>query len=47
MIEVGQTGGQFAVSRDGQRFLVVVRQPGDTSQRPLTVVLNWPETIRH
>lgn len=34
----------FAVSRDGQRFLVNAVQ-GSANQRQITVVLNWPASV--
>jgi serine/threonine protein kinase/Tol biopolymer transport system component len=35
----------YAVTKDGKRFLVNARS-GQTSQSPLTVVVNWPATIQ-
>ena len=34
----------YAVSKDGQRFLVMPQQPSATA--PLTVVLNWTAVVR-
>ena len=39
------TGTQYAVSRDGQRFLVNIRQR--QAPAPLTVVVNWTAAIQH
>jgi Tol biopolymer transport system component len=36
---------QYAVTRDGQRFLVNVPQPG-SSPTPLTVVVNWQAAVQ-
>ena len=38
-------GQVYAVTRDGQRFLVNAR-PQQSSVAPLTVVLNWTATIQ-
>jgi hypothetical protein len=32
-------GTQYAVSSDGQRFLMLVDQPASSS--PITLILNW------
>lgn len=39
------SGRQFAVRRDGSRFLVNAREPRDTSLS-LNVVMNWPATLQ-
>ena len=39
------TASQFAVTKDGQRFLVIAR-PDETSTAPLTVVVNWTAAIQ-
>ena len=39
------TASQFAVTKDGKRFLVIAR-PDEVSAAPLTVVVNWPATIQ-
>jgi Tol biopolymer transport system component/DNA-binding winged helix-turn-helix (wHTH) protein len=36
----------YAVTKDGQRFLVNATPPKSTGAAPLTVVLNWTATIR-
>ena len=38
----------FAVSRDGQRFLIPrpVAAPSDASATSFTVVLNWPSLLK-
>ena len=41
----GSSHGQYAVTKDGQRFLVNAT-PQQSSEAPLTVVLNWTATIR-
>jgi hypothetical protein len=35
----------YAVTKDGQRFLVNVTPQKSSSAAPLTVVLNWTQTI--
>ena len=35
----------YAVSKDGQRFLVIATPPQSSDPAPLTVVLNWTATI--
>jgi Tol biopolymer transport system component len=40
-----QYGRDFAVSRDGSKFLVNTRLPGANGS-PITVVLNWSEALR-
>ena len=35
----------YAVTRDGQRFLVTVTPQKSTTAAPLTVILNWTEAI--
>jgi eukaryotic-like serine/threonine-protein kinase len=39
------TRTQYAVSRDGTRFLLPVRSEGGDGGAPLTVVLNWPTLL--
>jgi hypothetical protein len=34
----------YSVTRDGQRFLLVVREP-EASSPPITVLTNWPATM--
>jgi hypothetical protein len=42
-----QTTRQYAVTNDGQRFLLIVpRSDRDASPLPLTVVLNWLGTVQ-
>ena len=42
---VNPTSDQFAVTGDGQKFLVI--EPIDAGEaNPLTIVLNWPATSR-
>ena len=36
---------QYAVTKDGQRFLVIAA-PQQASALPLTVVVNWPATVQ-
>jgi hypothetical protein len=36
----------YAVSGDGQRFLVAVDQTQATAGPPITVVVNWPARLR-
>ena len=40
-----QYGKDYAVSADGQRFLVNTRLPTSNGS-PITVVLNWTQTLR-
>jgi hypothetical protein len=39
------TASQFAVAKDGDRFLVIAR-PDEVSATPLTVVVNWLATVQ-
>jgi Tol biopolymer transport system component len=43
-VGVFAVGRQYAVSRDGQRFLFNMRQP--QAEVPLTVIVNWPATLQ-
>jgi eukaryotic-like serine/threonine-protein kinase len=36
----------YAVTRDGQRFLVVTRPRDATTATPLTVIVNWTSTLQ-
>jgi eukaryotic-like serine/threonine-protein kinase len=36
----------YAVTKDGQRFLVQARPPAAASPIPLTVVINWTSTLK-
>lgn len=44
--EFGFAEGRFAVTRDGQRFLINVAAQTVERRMRLTVVVNWPSTIR-
>ena len=44
-IPVTPTRDQFAVTGDGQRFLVIESLETDT--KPFTVVLNWPAGVKN
>jgi hypothetical protein len=41
----GRPWEDFAVSRDGKRFLAVVPQ-AFAGERPLSVILNWSAEVR-
>ena len=46
LISSTYTRNQYVVSADGQRFLI--NEPtGKGSLAAITVVLNWPELLRH
>jgi hypothetical protein len=36
----------YAVTRDGQRFLVDARPPNASTVTPLTVMVNWTSTLQ-
>jgi hypothetical protein len=38
--------GYYAVTGDGQRFLIVTN-PEDDTVEPLSVVLNWTQELAH
>src|SRR6185369_9760017 len=38
---------QYAVTRDGKRFLVMQDVPGAAEHGQMTVVLNWAATLHH
>ena len=40
------TGHPNAVMADGQKFLVVNRALASVNQAPLTIITNWPATLR-
>jgi Tol biopolymer transport system component len=44
-VPVFPTRDQFAVTNDGQRFLLV--EPIETETKPLTVVVNWPVAAKN
>ncbi|HEY1339172.1 MAG TPA: protein kinase [Bryobacteraceae bacterium] len=44
-VRIGGLGGQYAITRDGKRFLVNERVGGETTQN-LTIVLNWPAALK-
>ena len=39
-------GWRFDVTADGKRFLVVTRQPEQSSAEPVTLVVNWPALLK-
>ena len=41
----GLTGYQYAVSADGERFLINTT-PKQVTSAPITVVLNWPAGLK-
>ena len=44
-LQMGSTGqGGYAVSADGERFLMAIPDPSASSR--LTVILNWPALAR-
>jgi hypothetical protein len=44
-VPINPTSDQFAVTRDGQRFLVI--EPVDAGEaNPFRIVLNWPAAAR-
>ena len=47
LYDLFSTAGQigYDVSQDGQRILV--NSPAESDTSPITVVLNWPASLRH
>jgi hypothetical protein len=41
----GSTAFNYAVSRDGQRFLVNATEEGEV-EAPITLLVNWAEALR-
>jgi len=37
---------QYAVTKDGKRFLIRVPRSSDASAQPLTVVVNWLAAVQ-